>query len=74
MHKKLQIFSVPVPALDNLYLSNVSEITEIKWKMFGWIMSLSDTEVLLVRNLPADFLIISTTLYVLVKVIYSILL
>ncbi|XP_055323806.1 uncharacterized protein LOC129578759 [Sitodiplosis mosellana] len=57
----------PVPDLESLYLDNVSEITEINWKMLGWIMSLSDTEVSLVRNLPKDFLIISTTLYVLVK-------
>lgn len=46
----------------------MSEITEINWKFFGWITSLSDTEVSLVRKLPKDFRIISTTLYILVKV------
>lgn len=66
--KTIRSFSVPVPVLDDLYIKNVSEITEINWKIFGWTTSLSDTEVSLVRKLPKDFLIISTTLYILVKV------
>ncbi|XP_031633299.1 uncharacterized protein LOC116347044 [Contarinia nasturtii] len=55
----------PVPALDTFYIEN--EITEINWKMLGWIMSLSDTELALIRKLPKDFLVISSTLYILVK-------
>lgn len=63
----IRFFAVPVPDLDKFYVDN--EITEINWKMLGWIMSLSDSEVLLIRNLNKNFWIISLTLYILVKVI-----
>ncbi|XP_055310149.1 uncharacterized protein LOC129573544 [Sitodiplosis mosellana] len=58
-----------LPSLDELYVGNGddSKIIDIKWKLLAWIMLLSDDEISLIKNLPKDFLMISTTLFVLVK-------
>lgn len=44
-------------------------MNEIRWKVFGWILSFNDNEISTIRQLPKQFLLISTILYVLTKVI-----
>lgn len=62
--------SVKVPPLDQLYLGKEDEkMLEIKWKIFGWIMSLSDDVISAMKKLPKNFLLICAILYALVKVI-----
>lgn len=41
---------------------------EMQWKIFGWIMSFTDSIVSLIRQLPKEYKIIGATLYALVKV------
>lgn len=77
LNKLILIFiyiEVPVPPLDELYSrSNEMEsmgnsIEFIRWKLFGWIMSFSDTIIVAIRQLPKTFSLICATLYALVKV------
>lgn len=64
----LQIL-VDIPTLDRLYLGEDDEgMIEIKWKIFGWITSLSDEVISTMRKLPKKFLLICAILYALVKV------
>lgn len=56
------ILSVRVPPLDELY-SELDDINEIRW-----IVSFDDVTIAAIRQLPKKFLLISTTLYALVKV------
>lgn len=65
--------SVSVPPLEHLYIDNEisigSGIIENRWRILSWIMSMSDEMMAAIKKLPKDFLLIATTLYVLVKVI-----
>lgn len=72
MEKSQFLKIVSVPPLDQLYSKSIdSEMNEIRWKVFAWIMSFSDDEISTIKQLSKQFLLISTILYVLVKVIDS---
>lgn len=60
------MFTVPVPPLDELYL--VDDDVEIRWKLLAWIFSFNNDSITVVKAVPKEFLLISTTLFVLVKV------
>lgn len=69
--KKYCIPSLSVPisvALEHLYLNETDDM-DIRWKLVGWIMSISDNIILAMQQLPKQFLVICTALYCLVKVI-----
>ncbi|XP_031628378.1 constitutive coactivator of PPAR-gamma-like protein 1 [Contarinia nasturtii] len=61
-------FEVPI---DDLYVENEElddiAIIEIRWKLFGWIMSFSEEVISTIKKLPQKYLLISTILYALVK-------
>lgn len=65
--------AVPIPPLKQLYEAgnDFIEMNKIKWKIFAWITSFTDDEISMIKQLPRDFLLISTTLYILVKVIFN---
>lgn len=60
-----------MPPLDALYVEtgDDTKIIETKWQLLGWIMSLSEDVISAIKHIPKDFLIISTILYALVKVL-----
>lgn len=63
------LISVEIPQLEQLYLgSNDHEMIETKWKIFRWIMSLSDDVITAMKKLPKKFLLICASLYALVRV------
>lgn len=43
------------------------ELQNTRWKVFGWILQISDEKIEEIRNLPKDLILIATTLYILVK-------
>ncbi|XP_055310152.1 uncharacterized protein LOC129573547 [Sitodiplosis mosellana] len=59
----------PLPSLEELYVGtdDDSKIIDIKWKLLAWIMSLSEDVISLIKNLPKDYVLISTILFALVK-------
>lgn len=67
--------SVEVPPLNLLYLHNEDEdddrLVDIKWKILGWIMSLSTDVIAAMKKLPTDLFNTSVTLYALVKVYFD---
>lgn len=46
-----------------------TEIIEIKWKILGWIMSLTDDVISRIKKLPKDYMLIGTIVYTLVEVV-----
>ncbi|XP_037029073.1 uncharacterized protein LOC119069206 [Bradysia coprophila] len=56
-----------VPPLEDLYHEDDTEITEIRWKIFSWIMSLSADVISKIKNLPNNVVLISTVLSSLVQ-------
>lgn len=63
------IATVRVPPLNELYLetNDVDRLNE-RWNLFGWIMSFDDEVIAAIQRLPKKYLLTSTTLYALVKV------
>lgn len=60
-----------MPSLDKLYSeSNDFEMNEIRWKIFKFITSLNDDEISVIKQLSKNYLLISTILYISVKVKY----
>lgn len=59
-----------MPALDVLYSesNDCADLIDIKWKIFGSITSLDDREISAIKQLPREFRMISTILFVLIKV------
>ncbi|XP_031632736.1 uncharacterized protein LOC116346688 [Contarinia nasturtii] len=57
-----------VPPLIELYLhEGNNEIIATKWKLLAFIMKLSDDEVTAIKRLAKEFILISTTVFILVK-------
>lgn len=59
---------VHVPPLEQIYFGNENQMDEIQWKILRWIMSFSSTEIETIKQLPKEFRLTSTVLYVLFKV------
>lgn len=58
-----------MPPLDDLYMpEETDEIFEMKWTILGWTMSLPADLIASLRELPKDYVVIGTILYVLVQV------
>lgn len=60
-----------MPSLDKLYSeSNDFEMNETRWNIFKFITSLNDDEISVIKQLSKNYLLISTILYISVKVKY----
>lgn len=59
---------VTIPPLDQLY-SDSNEFEDIRWKIFSWITSIDANAISIMTKLPKQFLLISATVFILVKVI-----
>lgn len=75
IHRNVLVL-VDLPPLERLYLQSEieddHEINEIKWKIFGWIMSFSAEEISIIKRLPKDLQMTSATLLALVKVRFQV--
>lgn len=67
---------ISVPPLDQLMVNDVEneenqevdeEMINIRWKLLGWILTISNEKIDSIRSLPKDLILICTVLYLLVR-------